>query len=203
MTDVEVCNLALDNISVTNKIAALNAAGTKEERACARWFALVRDSVLAEFPWPFASAVAEPTQITSEEHAVWTYLYTAPTSMLKARRIFLPGQLRNQSPPMPFATLLNEAGTAYIIGCDTDGILLEYTRKVDNNDKLALVPPAFIDALLWKLAARLVKPLSLDADLIKEAEAMYMAMVAKAFSSDTETYQRDQPEDAEWIKARG
>jgi hypothetical protein len=202
MTDVELCNLALDHLSVSNKISALNGA-SKEEKACNRWYTVIRDLVLRTFPWPFASAVAELVENETETHLQWKYVFDLPSDFLKARRVFVPGLARNAMPRLPFATFLNEAGTGYVLGCDTNLLALEYTRKFDTNDKLSLVPADCIDAISWKLATRLVKPLSLDASLIAEAEGMYKLSVATAFGSDVETFQPDQQPEADYIEARG
>ncbi len=203
-TDLDICNLALDIVSVTNKVASIAVPTTKEEYACQRWYATVRDLVLRRFPWPFAKRSAELVAIpsTTETHLEWPYLYEAPSTLLKARRIFIEGQARNARTRMPFQMFLNAAGTAYIIGADSEGISLEYTRKFDTNVLVALMPASFVDAFAAKLAARLVKPLSLDAALIKEAEGLYLMSVNEAFGDNAEEQQFDEQPDAAWITVR-
>lgn len=203
-TDVEICNMALDVVSVTNKITTLNSAGTKEERVAARWFATTRDAVLRLYPWPFTkktkTLVAIPA--ATETNLEWPYLYDVPTDWLKSRRVFVEGQVRNRTPRIPFNTFLNEGLTKYIVGADTSGLSLEYTRKFPDNAALAFLPATFVNALSIMLAVKFVKPLSLDADLVQEGKELFKEAVAEAFADNLEEVQFDEPPDAEWITAR-
>lgn len=201
-TAVEICNLALDNVGVTNKIAAL-ADSSKEAKACNRWYATIRDLVLRAYPWPFAARLVALVQDETETNADWSYLYTRPADYLKARRVIVAGQPRNTL-RLPFeASVLNAAGTAYLIGCDTAEAYLDYTRKMDTDAHVTMFPPAFVDALAFKLATRLVVPLSLDKGLIKEAETMYKSTAAEAYADSIDEIAFDQQQDAPWIQGRG
>jgi hypothetical protein len=201
MTAIEICNLALDNLGVTNKITALTDTD-KEGKACARWYANTRDLVLRSFPWPFASRFVSLTEVTTEQHLRWPFLYAQPADFLMARRVFVEGTPRNPLQPIPYARLLNAAGTAYLIGADTADLCLEYGAQFDTDAKVALLPAGFVDALAWKLATRLVIPLALEKDLIEGAEKMYRYEVANAFAVEAGEGQADPLPDSEFITAR-
>lgn len=202
-TAVEICNLALDVVSVTNKVQNIASPTTKEEYACARWYATVRDIVLRRFPWPFARKVLTLTSIDDTETDLeWAFLYDVPTDWLKSRKVFIEGKERNPRIPIPFKTFLNSGGTKYVLGADTDGLSLVYTRQFNTDQMVPFMPASFVDAVAAKLAAKLVKPLSLDAGLVMEAEGLYVDAVQHAFAENTEEQQFDPQPDAEWVSER-
>ncbi len=202
-TDLEICNLALDNIGVTNKVASISAPATKEEKACARWYAHSRDFVLRAFPWPFASR-SETLVLAVPEilHLRWQYVYDLPATFFKARRVFVEGQARNDL-GLPFEVELDPTGTKFVLLCDSATAALEFTRKFDSNALVALLPPPFVDAVAWHLASKVVTPLALKKELISEALQMYRNTVLAALGIEMAQGKRDDPADAPWVQARG
>ena len=140
-TNVEICNLALDNLGVTNKITALTDT-TKEGKACKRWYAHIGSVVLRQFPWPFASASAELVASTSKTHPLWPYIYDLPTQFLKLRRLFVEGAARNDTtvkgglivPVEDVSTMTPK------LGSDTDGVWAEYTALMISDAADMFVP---------------------------------------------------------------
>lgn len=200
MTEVDICNLALDNLGVTNKIESLGDA-SKAGKACGRWYATVRDLVLRSFPWPFAARTAALVA-SVETHTLWGYLYDLPADFLAARRMVRAGERITLTPP-PFEIITNAAGTGYLLATDEAEAYLEYTRSFETDSKINLIPANFVDALAWKLAARLVLPLALDNSHIERAEKMYVATVMDAFAVESIQRQHDPQPESELITARG
>lgn len=203
MTEVEICNLALDNLGVTNKITD-TADSSKEAKACSRWYATMRDVVLRVYAWPFAGRVALLTENPDPANLnpMWQYAYTLPGDHLKARRLVRKLERATLTPP-PFEISLNGAGTDLVLVTNEPNAILEYTRKFDTDAKLALASPSFVDALSWKLAARLVLPLALDNAHVERAEKMYQTVLLEAIATDGTERQADPQPESELITARG
>lgn len=68
-TDVEICNLALDYLGVTQKITSL-ADATRESQACGRWYSHAVDMALLALPWRFARRVGHFTQYGAAQATV-------------------------------------------------------------------------------------------------------------------------------------
>lgn len=203
MTETEICNLALDNLGVTDKIAD-TADSSKEGKACARWYANTRDLVLRTFPWPFASRIArlalnpDPGNLSP----LYAAVYDLPGDFLKARRLVTEGS-RNPTYPPPFEIVMDATRSSYLLATDQADAILEYTAQFDTDARIALAPATFVDALAWKLAARLVLPLALDNTMIERAEKMYTATVLEAYASESVGRQADPQPESELITVRG
>lgn len=200
MTEVDICNLALDNLGVTNKIESLGDA-SKEGKACGRWYATVRDVVLRSFPWPFARRV-QALSATADTPSLWVYAYDLPDDCLKPRRLVRQGERAALYPP-PFELALDSTGSKVVLVTDEPEALLEYTIKCEYPSKVALFPATFVDALAWMLASRLVLPLALDNTLIERADKMYKLVVSEAFAIEISQMQADPQPESELITVRG
>lgn len=203
MREVDICNLALDNLGVTNKIESMGDT-TKEAKACARWYAVIRDLVLRSYPWPFACRIAVLVEdaASANAHPMWDYVYDLPDDFLKARRLVRAG-VRNPLAPPPFEIVCDGTGTSYLLATDEPSAILEYTAKFDGDERVPLFPANFVDAFAWKLAARLVLPLAVDASNAERAEKMYVFAVQEAFAVDSVERQADQQPESEFITIRG
>ena len=61
---VDICNVALTRIGSTQRITAITPPfNTNEAAQCALFYPQCRDELLRDFPWPWASAYVELTQV--------------------------------------------------------------------------------------------------------------------------------------------
>ena len=85
MTEVDICNMALQKLgNADNYIDKLSDA-TKEARALNRSYAPIRDLVLADFPWNFAEVWAVLTADVGSPAYGYTYQYAMPSDCLQMR----------------------------------------------------------------------------------------------------------------------
>lgn len=192
-TDVEICNLALDNIGVTKKISSLNDQ-TKEGLACKRWYAIMRDLVLRA-PWPFATSFAA-LSVRTDASPVYTYAYDLPDDYKYARHL-VDSNRRVPYPRIPYQIVIMDGERVLVT--DQPDAILEYTSDVGET----IFPPEFATALSWRLAAALVQPLSIDPAKIKEALDVYRKLADEAFATGANEATHDPQPESEYIAVRG
>lgn len=196
VTDIEICNMALDHLGVTKKITKFTD-GTKESSACARWYAHTRDLVLRALPWPFATCfiALEPT---GGSNPMYAYEYSLPDNYAKSRVLWLAGR-RLPVPPIPFDVVLNADGDENVLVTDAADVTLEYTARISEK----LFTPQFVDVLALRLASVLVQPLALEAGLAKSMIDQYRSGLLDAYSAESNGRTFDPYPEAEAITVRG
>ena len=150
---VFICHLALPNIGKTNNIVALTEASA-EARACNQFYEHSRDVLLQAYPWRFAGKTASLAEITNDKPGRWSHAYQRPTDCLKIRWL-RPEYSEDECQPK---TVKEETSFPYdldgqAIYTDLSPAFLRYTSRLTDPTKYS---PAFIDALSWHLAVRLV-----------------------------------------------
>lgn len=172
-TDVQVCNLALTKVGAA-RISSLDDGGSKESRDCNAIYDLLRDEVLAAFPWTFAAARASLARFSDEPGFGYAYAYQLPDDCLRP--------LHLSSRKMPYKvegeTLLTDDSVAE----------LHYIKRVTN-------PAKFTSPFVATLAARLAVDLAISVvqkaglrdQLLREYEGkVFPSMTALDASSDNE-----------------
>lgn len=178
-TDIDICNLALDELGQTTTIGSL-AERTKFGVLCARHYPQVVNELLAAHPWPFArKAVA--LELTSDTPLPgWLLQYAYPTDCVRAWRICDADGLRQHWREMssfvdpldyriglqaiPFEVV---AGTQRsCIVTDLEQAYLFYTARMDESR----FPPLFTRAVVTALSARLAMPITVAPQLAQGAE---------------------------------
>lgn len=202
-TDVEIANLALDNLGVTQKLDALTDT-TKEGQAANRWYTQSRDMTLLELPWRFAKRYSTAlTEITNESNTEWDRIYTLPADLLAMRRIVSGNRIEGYDDKIPYDLMLNAAGTTVVLVTDfydTDnGTKVEYTARISDPTKF---PAHFVEALAWKLAASLIMPLALKPDLTVIAQKAYVGAINHAWQLERPMFSPDPPPESEFIRVR-
>jgi hypothetical protein len=161
-SDVDICNMALGHIGVSEAIEDLTGT-TLESQTCALHFAPARDSLLAEYAWPFATRRAVLAEVEGAVRTDWAYVYALPSDCLNARGLVTPG---DRNPPVegryPFRLEAADDGESLVLLTDLEAAELVYTLQ---HTTTAAWPPGFVDTLALRLAARLASPLKKDARL--------------------------------------
>jgi hypothetical protein len=198
---VEICQLALGNLGETKELASLGEQ-SKEAKACSRWYSTVRDLVFASYPWPFARRISALTAAPTEANLRWASMYALPPDFLAARYLLDP-RGRVTSVPLPYAIEISSDGKTSLLGCDLTTATLVYTASFPTDNLVPLIPAAVVDALTWKLAARLVPALALKPDQIRACEDMYQRTVREAYAIAISTEPFEPLPDSELITVRG
>lgn len=197
VSEAAICNMALARAGSTQSITSFND-GSNEANQCAIWYPQLRDTMLCEFPWPWARGYAALAQVAGPEingqraNAEWIRSYRYPPDCLKIRGIlptpqtpssnaaYFPADadewwLKPDGRPYPYPYTLSQDGTSRLILTDAVGtgygLTCVYTRAVSDPSQFAA---DFADALAWRLAADLCGALQFSAERRKECHEEYM-----------------------------
>lgn len=175
---VDIYNLALSNIMVSVRVASLSDT-TNQKVVCDLWYATVRDFVLADAIWDFAtrhevtlsaSATAPPSQ--------WFYAYDLPADCIRPQEISFEGY-RDLLPDqrIPFVKAYN--GTKQVIYTDQEAAKLTYTAQITDTTQWS---PAFTMAVAYLLGAEIGPSLSAAPAIIQNCRNGYLGMLSKALA---------------------
>lgn len=196
--EAELCNIALARVGQRQFIDALDE-DTTEAESCSVLYGPTRDSVLAEFPWRFATRRATLAVLASVTRSEWQYAYSLPEDFISAQSLYA-GKRNPAADERPaYAIEMNDAGNGLILVTDTEDAELKYTARVET---VSLFPPLFVDAVAWKLAAELCLALPIKPQVGLRMSEGYGLAIAKAAARDAQQAQEDQPPDSEFIRLR-
>lgn len=201
-TPAQICNRALLLVGNRNFIDDL-VSETTESQLCAEIFEPLRDELLEEFPWKFASRRSTLALVANVSWPGWTLIYGQPADCVKAREIY-PGT-RNPSAAqrIAFDSVLVEdpSGNPTIKAIATDHTDAEliYTAQINAT---GLWSPLFTGALAWRLAIDLAFGLPVKPDVGQRMMTGYAVALAKAAASDAQQAQHDQPPPSPYISGR-
>jgi hypothetical protein len=194
---VQICNMALSRIAVTTPIAALNERSI-EAQQCSVFISHLRETVLKDFPWPFAESIASLADIGSPAPG-WAFRYRYPADCLKVREIVMPGFRR---------ALTSDMKIPFQIGYDTGGRVihtdqpLAQVRYTFNVQDPTFFDALFTDTLAWKLAAELSIPLPAKIEFRESCEQQYARALTIAQGSAFQESGDDPEPESEFITVR-
>lgn len=206
-SQVDLCNQALSTCGAEATIASMTEA-SREAGLCSRWFNLARDITLRAHPWGFARKVSSPgklSQVTGDPD--WLYAYAYPSDCVRVRAVQPNANVRSAMGYPKGTTLSYEletvtgpGGPIEAIRCNTDGVVIVYTYRVENPDRW---DAGFELAFSLQLASMIAFDLTGDkqlAQMLKNdaAQAIITAGTMSANESNLEVQDRQ----AEWIEAR-
>lgn len=224
ITEASICNQALSRAGSTQSITSLNPSDTSVEAdQCRIWYPQDRDSMLADFPYPWAEAYLNLAQVAGPEidgnvaNAQWARSYRYPPDCLKIRRL-VPTPLTStpQSPPQTTGPVNYGWGNqpwkrpegqpypiSYGIGHDVTGRLLMTDFWGCGYGLTAVYTQSvqdptqfaadFADALSWRLASDLAMGLGYSDSRRQYAERMYRDTIYKARATQFNEMQGDIP----------
>lgn len=199
-SSTEICNLALSHIGIAKPIAALDTEQSQEAATCRVFYSIVRDVVLRDYRWPFASKIASLNLVEENPNSEWGYSYRYPTDCIMFRRI-LSGQ-RNDTPDTRIEYRLTKDAAGKLILCDIEEAECEYTEKVtDTQFFTADFILAFSYRLAYYIAPRLTAgdPFKLGEGALK----LYNLEIGRAISSAFNEEQPGPIPESELIRVRG
>lgn len=172
---VQICNLALSHIGMN--LINLLTEPTKEAQRCNLYYPIVRDFVLEDHPWGFASRKVDLALI-SKKPVGFDYAYQYPTDCLLAREIYqeIPGLK-----PIDFEVISQENLSIKMIITNQPDAVLIYTAKITDTN---MFNPVFVNALTWLLASYLNKALTAKKSVGLEAYKIYESIRGRAELAD-------------------
>lgn len=212
-SEVEICNLALGRVGVSQTITSLSEPSA-EAVACNRFYALTRDTVLRGFPWPFATTFVALGLVKEDPNTDWQYSYRYPSDCIRFRRIVPPGgrpstavssdaRLVADAIPSPDSIPYRIASdtTARLIYTDQDDAVAEYTRKVTDSE---FYDAEFVSVLAWRLAAE-IAPVLTQGDPYKmgsRAMSLYQYELGQVYVTVENEEQADPEPESGFIRGR-
>lgn len=185
MNSIEIVNLSLSMIG----IPTINSFEDKSKiaRMCKDFYPMLRDRVLREYPWSFATAGATLAQIDETPFDdSFQYVFSLPSDLI--------GILRVNSESF------RKAGKKILANTNPCKIL--YTKRVEDP---AEFDDLFIEALKYILAVEIGMAETRDAQLINYYRNEYEKRLAMAKAVDGQenihTFQRG-PRRSYWIESR-
>jgi hypothetical protein len=157
-SEVQICNLALSHIRSQKFIESLDE-NTEEAVVCRLHYADTRDLVLRRADWPFARKRRVLAQ-TGTPPTEWGYSYALPADCIAVRAVSDGLRTRTFDLENKYAIENDGTGSLKVILMDVDDAILIYTMQAKDP---VIYPPEFVEALSWKLAAEICRPLDRDA----------------------------------------
>lgn len=198
-SDTEIANIALSHLGVGKEIQNLTSDQSSEATACRRFFDISRNATLRDYPWPFATKIADLALVASSPNSEWDYSYRYPTDCMNIRRI-LSGQRQDTNDTRaPYEITRDASGR--LIYTDQETACAEYTMR---NEDPAQYPDDFTMAMSFRLAYYIAPritggdPFNLQERMMKN----YEMELTRAVRSNVNEEQKDPEPDSGLERSR-
>lgn len=158
--EVDISNLALAYLGDVARVTSLDPVdGSVQAIHCARFFALVRNSLLSAHRWGFANRRHEPVQLSASDSPQWAFAYGLPQDVLRVTAV------RHRSvqddPPGtqgsdPAFRVEQSAAGYRVLRTNQDEAAIRYTSLAVDPEHY---PPKFREALAATLASAIAGPI--------------------------------------------
>jgi len=192
--DVQICNMGLARIQ-GEPIASLEPDEEGKAAAlCRTLYVPLRDAVLRHHDWAWAAKrqVLSLLGAGSAYLSSYLYVYQLPADPYCLRPLVLLDCADDyQELDVPFEV----EGRTLFTNLAAAG--LKYTARITDP---ALFDDLFIDALAWRLAANMLRPLEGNSEA--DPWAMYLASITKAVGRDEVGKQQKETPPERWVERR-
>jgi hypothetical protein len=151
----EICNLAISHVASGKAIDDFDTDQSEEAVICRRFYAIVRDIVLRDFPWPWARKFVALALVEENPTTEWLYSYQLPTDVMYFRTILSGIRNDHSDSVIPYFFAHGTSGT--VIYTDRQEAEAEYIVRVDDVQRY---PSDFINAFALRLAMMILPRLS-------------------------------------------
>lgn len=193
-SEVQICNIALRRVQ-GDPITDLETDDSKSAALCRTFYEPTRDAILADplRPWSFAIKRQALAANTDPNLTEFIYPYQLPSDPYCLRPVVLldPYTQYYEQPGYPFIV------EGRILYCNMINAALKYVARI--TDVLAF-HPLFADALCWRLAAELLKPI--EGSATEDLWGMYQATLTLAEGSDAIGSKEPGQAEFNWNEAR-
>ncbi|CAG22446.1 hypothetical protein [Photobacterium profundum] len=199
----DICNMSLGNIGHAEKIADYELERTPAAKHCRTYYEICVKTTLEDFDWSFARRVSPLALLSGESSRSYKYVYAFPDDCLVVRRInqvMFAGH--NQIPNnlvIGYEKGVSSDGKRKVLFCDEPDIEIVYTSS-DTNE--ALFTTTFVDAMTWRMGARLANVLPKNSKLSAQCQQTYSAIISQAVEQDTNAREVDYTFVAETVNER-
>lgn len=195
-SEVNICNLALQQMGRGVRIASLAETTTEAGPVCALQYPISRDAVLRAYPWNFAKTRASLTAHAETPDFEYAYYYKLPTDYLWLREIFEAGSTPYKIERYSSST----SGVIKVIATDLGSPLnISYTAKV--TDPLEF-EPLFIITMAAHMAAEMAIPLRESRSTAQGLWGVYQQKLIEARRVDSQEDSADQLPSGSYVDSR-
>jgi hypothetical protein len=199
VSKTSIANLALAHLGITKQIARLDERSL-EANVCRQFFDQVRDQVISDFDWGFATAFAKVGLVQKHPTCEWQFSYRYPSGCLKVRRVLSGRRTDTRQSRVPFKVGADSEGE--LIFTDKECAEIEFTMFQDDPTKYT---PDFVMAFSLALAIMIAPGITAGDpfNITAKCSQKYDAVIGRAQSNNANEEQPDQEPDSEYDRARG
>lgn len=186
-TATQICQMALDHIGAT-QISDISETSV-EAQTCNRFYDPARQHALRDFPWGFAAAVLQLSEVTADPLWGYDYCYYYPANCLFIRELkrALPATVA----PLAFRIAYYSDGVGKVIVTNEPAAVAAYTYDVTNTD---IFDAAFVNALSWRLATDICMPLTKSFQMQQACAEIYQNYINAAGRNDAAEGRNEKPD---------
>lgn len=202
---VQICNMALGRIGISQPIASLDEA-SNEAIQCKAFYDYCVARALREFNWPFARKYAALALVdgssTDPVNNDWVFAYRYPVDCAAVRRIVTAAGRKETKPPPH--SIGNDA-SGRLVYTNQESAIAEYTLLITDP---TLYDPLCASSIAWLVGSEIAMPLAAGAGgrtadgMRKSCLAGYAYDLSIAAEMARNEEQEDEAPDAEFIRAR-
>lgn len=202
-SQTDICNMALSDLGVSIKLTSISN-NTVAGNACRLVYDNIRQTVLKDFPWPFATQFKTLSLVTdlweADSNAEWRYSYRYPADCLFIHRI--PNgytRIEVEQNRIKYRIVSDDSGM--LIYTDLIDATVEYTADISETAKF---PVDFVRAFSHRLAAEIAPTVTVGDQLGMGAKAyqMYLLSISDAQANSVNEEQPDPQPESSFIVSR-
>ncbi len=196
VTDVDIVNMALDNIGTRSKIEAIDESSAESAQA-GRWYEPSRQLLLSLYDWNFAHRRKSLATHPDAAPIGWCFRYAMPADDITVRKFEPVAGLEDLHEP--FKIEMSIDGTEKTLLFNREEAVLEYT---DNVTDPTLFSIGFIDTFAALLGWRMVPKLAPLPAIADRERTRFFQTFALHTAVNANEGKQDDPAEAPWIAAR-
>ena len=195
-SEVNICNLALQQMGRDTRIASLAETTTTAGPICALQYPISRDAGLRAYPWNFAKIRATLTAHAEAPDFEFDNYYKLPSDYLWLRTIF-----EAYDEPYKIETFSSStSGVIRVIATNLGSpIYITYTSRISDP---TLFDPLFITTLAAHIAAEIAVPLTETRAKAQSLWQVYQQKLIEARRIDSQEDTADPFPQGSWVDGR-
>lgn len=195
-SETNICNLALQQMGRSTRIASLAETTTEAGPICALQYPISRDAVLRAFPWNFAQRRASLTAFAEDPAFEYDNHYKLPSDFLFLTEIF-----ESYDAPYKIETFASSSSGAIkvILTNLGDPLKIRYTARITD---ATLFDPLFITTLAAHMAAEMAIPLTETRAKAQSLFQVYQQKLIEARKIDSQEGTPDPMQSGSWVDSR-
>jgi len=183
-TETSICNSALTKIGA-GRIISLDDT-SERAKLLKEQYPLLRDALLYEHPWNFATARIEVAPLVAAPEYEFDFQYQLPSDCLRVYGTDMPKD-------WPWKV----EGTKLL--CNSSTLIIKYIKRVTDTSQFS---SEFAEVLAWRIASEIAYSVTQSSSLRDSADAKYERALRQARSFDAQESNGDRVYADTWLNSR-